>query len=58
MGENELAAIVTFTVWGLMLAGAVKLFGARRVAWFLVILVVLAISVAFRSLGAITDRRY
>lgn len=46
--------------YGLLLFGAIKLFGMRRVLWFFVLLTILGVSIAFKSLGVITgwDRRY
>lgn len=50
--------IVAF--YGGILLIALKVFGLRRVLWFFVLLTILGISIAFKSLGVIIgwDRRY
>jgi hypothetical protein len=59
MSAQEQAYLcVTLVVWGLMLWGAIRIFGLRRVVWGLVLFAFLAVAVAFKTLGAITDRRY
>lgn len=56
--EVGITIIVAFYVVLLLLA--LKVFGLRRVLWLFVLLTVLGISIAFRSLGVIvgSSRRY
>jgi hypothetical protein len=56
-GEEKLRLVVTFAVWGLMVAGAIRIFGLRRVLWGVALVVVFAVLIAFRALGAITGGR-
>ena len=57
-GEEMLRLYVTLAVWGLMSLGAIKVLGIRRVVWALVMFVVFALAITFRTLGAFTGRRY
>jgi hypothetical protein len=58
-GQEKLRLCVMLAGWGLILYGAIKLFGIRRVLWFFALVLILAIAVAFRTLGGITGgRRY
>ena len=58
-GEEKLRLWVTLAVWGLMGLGAIKIFGIRRVLWGLALVVVFAVVIAFKTLGAIAGgRRY
>jgi hypothetical protein len=57
--NQELSAMVFVAGYGVLLLIAVKIFGLRRVLWAVGLVVVLAIAVAFRTLGAVTGgRRY
>ena len=57
--SQELGATVFVLGYVALLVGAVKVFGVRRVLWVTTIVVVLAVTLAFKSLGAITSsRRY
>ncbi len=59
MASEELGGLVFLAGYGLLLVGAIKVFGLRRVLWFLGLIVVLAVSVAFKTLGVVTgSRRY
>ena len=60
MTSQELGGIAFLLGYAVLLMGAVKVFGIRRVLWFFGLIVVLGVSIAFRSLGAITSsgRRY
>ena len=59
-GEEKLRLYVALTVWGLMLLGAVKVFGVRRMVWFLGAIVVVGVVVALKTLAVIAGggRRY
>ena len=56
MTSEELGASVFILGYLGLLVIAVKLFGVRRVARAVAILVVVAVSVAFKTLGAMTSR--
>lgn len=58
MSDQEFSGIVLVSAYGLMLLGAIRVFGLRRVLWAFLVIVVLAGSVALRTLGALTSRRY
>lgn len=60
MSSQELGGLVILLGYAGLLVGAIKVFGIRRVLWFFVLLVVLGISIAFKSLAVITgsSRRY
>ncbi len=61
MTSQEMAGMaIILAFYGGILALGIKLFGLRRVLWFFVLLTILGISIAFKSLGVITgwDRRY
>lgn len=61
MTSQEMAGMtIILAFYGGVLALAIRFFGVRRVLWFFVLLTVLGISIAYRSLGVITgwDRRY
>lgn len=61
MTSSEMAGMaIILGFYRLLLFGAIKLFGMRRVLWFFVLLTILGVSIAYRSLGVITgwDRRY
>jgi hypothetical protein len=59
-GEEMLRLYVALTVWGLMLIGAVKVFGVRRMVGFLGAIVVVGVVVALKTLAVIAGggRRY
>jgi hypothetical protein len=59
MTSEEIGGYIIVACWGLMLWGAIKVFGFRRVALVTIWFVVFAVGIAFRTLGAFTDtRRY
>lgn len=59
MTNEELGAVFFLIGYGVLLLGAIKIFGLRRVMWSLCLVVFLAIAVAFKTLGAVTGgRRY
>lgn len=59
MTSEELGGLVFLFVYALMLAGAVKIFGIRRVLMFFLGLTILGLVIAFKTLGVITgSRRY
>lgn len=61
MTSSEMAGMaIILGFYGLLLFGAIKLFGMRRVLWFFVLLTILGVSIGMKSLGVITgwDRRY
>ena len=59
MTSQELSALVFLLGYVALLAGAIKLFGLRRVLAVLFGIVCLAVVVAFKTLGAVTGgRRY
>ena len=57
MSEQELSAVVMLLGYAAVLVVAVKVFGIRRVLWAIALVVVLAVMVAFRTLGSITGGR-
>jgi hypothetical protein len=57
VASEELAAWGPVAGYGLMLLGAIRIFGARRVAWVFFGVVVVAVVVAFKTIGAIAGRR-
>ena len=59
MTSQELGAVVFMLGYAALLLGAIKIFGLRRVLVVLFGIVLLAIAVAFKSLGVVTGgRRY
>lgn len=58
MTREELAGYTLLGGYGLMLLGAIKVFGIRRVLAVIFGIVLLAISIAFGTFRGITDRRY
>ena len=59
MSSEEAGALFLLCGYALMLLGAIKIFGVRRVLMCFVGLTMLAIVVAFKTLGVITaGRRY
>jgi hypothetical protein len=59
MSSEEMGAVVIVAGWGLMLLAAVRAFGVRRVFLAIGLVVLLAVTVAFKSFGAVTgSRRY
>ena len=57
MSREELGAVFFLIGYGVLLLGAVKIFGLRRVMWALCLVVFLAVVVAFKTLGAVTGGR-
>lgn len=59
MTSEEFGAIVFLLGYAGLFVLAIKVFGVRRVAWVIGIGVFLAVTVAFKTLGAVTSsRRY
>lgn len=59
MASEEVGGIVFLVGYGAMLVGAIKIFGLRRVVMTLLLIVVLAIATAFKTLAVVTgSRRY
>ena len=59
MTSQELSAVVFLIGYAALLVGAVKLFGLLRVLSLVFGIVVLAVIVAFKTLGVVTGgRRY
>jgi hypothetical protein len=58
MTSEEFGAFLFLAGYGLLLLGAIKVFGLRRVLGVIFGIIFLAVVVAFKSLGAVTDRRY
>ena len=56
-GDETFSMYVTLATWGLMILGAIRMFGIRQVLWGLTLLVVFAFVIAFRALGAIAGSR-
>ena len=57
MSEQELSAVMMLLGYAAVLVVAVKVFGIRRVLWAIALVVVLAMMVAFKTLGVITGGR-
>ena len=57
MSEQELSAMVFLLGYVAVFIVAVKVFGIRRVLWAIALVVVLAVMVAFKTLGSITGGR-
>ncbi len=58
MAHQELGGYVLLVGYGLMLLGAIRVFGIRRVLLVMFALVVFGFSLAFRTLAGISSRRY
>lgn len=58
MASDEIGGYVLLACYGLMLLGAVKIFGIRRVLMVVFGIVILGLVAAFSSLGAVSSRRY
>jgi len=59
MTREEIGAVFFLVGYGLLFLLAVKAFGLRRVLWGLVLVVFLAVAVAFKTLGSVSGgRRY
>ena len=59
MSREELGAVFFLVGYGLLFLLAVKVFGLRKVLWGLVLVVFLAVAVAFKTLGSVSGgRRY
>lgn len=59
MNQQTLDAWVTLGVWGLILGGCIWIFGARRTLLFLGLLVLISVTIAFRTIAGIAgNRRY
>jgi len=57
MSREELGAVFFLVGYGLLFLLAVKVFGLRKVLWGLVLVVFLAVAVAFKTLGSVTGGR-
>lgn len=57
LSSEESGALFLLCGYALMLLGAIKMFGVRRVLMFFVGLTMLAILVAFKTLGVVTGGR-
>lgn len=59
MTSEEIGGYIIVAIWALMLYGAIRVFGIRRVALVALWFVVFALGVAFRTFSAVTTtRRY
>lgn len=59
MTSEEMGAIFFLIGYAALFLLAVKAFGLKRVLWALALVVVVAVAVAFKTLGAVTGaRRY
>lgn len=58
MRSGEGGAVVFLLVYGSLFLLAVRAFGLRRVVWGFLLVVVLAVVAAFRTLSALTGHRY
>ena len=56
--QEELAGYTVLAGYGVMLLGAIKVFGLRRVVIVLFGIVFFAVAIAFKSLGTVSGRRY
>ena len=57
MKSQELGAVLFMLGYGALLVGAIRVFGIRRVLLALLGIVLLAVTVAFRSLGVVIGTR-
>lgn len=58
MTHDELAGYTLLAANGLMLLGAIKVFGFRRVLMVILGIVFLGIGIAFGAFRGVTNRRY
>lgn len=58
MSHDELAGYTLLAGYGVMLLGAIKVFGLRRVLMVILGIVLLGIGIAFSTFRGVTDRRY
>ena len=58
MTHDELAGYTLLAGYGLMLLGAIKVFGLKRVLLVILGIVFLRIGIAFGTLRGVTNRRY
>ena len=58
MTHDELAGYTLLAGYGLMMLGAVKVFGVKRVLLVILGIVFLGVGVAFGTFRSVTDRRY
>jgi hypothetical protein len=58
MTHDEVAGYTLLAGYGVILLGAIKIFGLRRVLTFIFAIVFLAMGVVFGSFRAPTSRRY
>ena len=58
MTHDELAGYTLLAGYGLMLLGAIKVFGIRRVLLVVLGIMFLGVGVAFGTLRGVTNRRY
>jgi hypothetical protein len=56
--HDELAGYTILAGYGLMLLGAIRVFGLKRVLLVMFGIVFLGIGIAFKTLGAVSARRY
>lgn len=57
MASAEVGAYVFLAGYGLVLWGAIRVFGFRRVMWAIFGVLLLGIAVAFKTLGAVVSPR-
>ena len=57
MTSEELSGIVFLAGYGVLLLGAIKVFGLRRVVMTLLLIVALAVATAFKTLAVVTGAR-
>ena len=58
MGREEIGAYVFLAGYGLLLLGATKVFGVRRMTRFLLAIVLVGIWIALGTLRGLAARRY
>ena len=57
MGQNEIGGYVLLAGYGLLLLGAVRVFGARRVLRFFLAIAFVGVWIAMGTLRGLTARR-
>lgn len=58
MPSEEIGAYVLLAAYAMLFVGAIKVFGLRRVVIVLFGIVFVAVTIAFKTLGAVSARRY
>ena len=58
MTQDELAGYTLLAGYGVMLVGAIKVFGVRRVLLVILGIVLLGVGIAFGTFRGVTTRRY